>query len=205
MRVSQMVYTIIGEGIYIGEPCLLVRLSGCNLHCSWCDTPAARRGGREIPFARLVDKGISSPTKWILLTGGEPLLQRSTPKLISRWLEGGKNVLVETNGTVPINRIVQSGVSISLDVKTPSSGEAGKFYEENLKYLRKNDAIKFVIADRRDFDWARNFIGNIKVKAQILFQPAWGRISPQKLAHRIIEAKLPVRLSVQLHKIIKIE
>ncbi len=205
MRVSQIVSTIVGEGVYTGEACLLVRLSGCNLHCKWCDTPTARRGGSEVPFAKLVDRGIFSPTRWILLTGGEPLLQRSTPKLISRWLEGGKNIIVETNGTVPVQKIAVNGVSISMDVKTPSSGEDKKFLTENLNFLRKSDAIKFVISDKMDFDWSKDFVQNMRTKAQILFQPAWGRISPQKLAHKIIEAKLPVRLSVQLHKIIKME
>ena len=205
MRVSQIVSTVVGEGLYIGEPCLLVRLSGCNLHCNWCDTPTARKGGSEVPFAKLVDRGILSPTKWILLTGGEPLLQRSTPKLVSRWLEGGKNVIVETNGTLSVQRIALNGVSISMDVKTPSSGEHKNFFYENLKFLRKDDAIKFVIADMRDFNWSKDFVKNIRTKAQILFQPAWGRLSPKKLAHKIIEAKFPVRLSVQLHKMIKME
>lgn len=208
MRVSQIVSTIIGEGLYVGEPCLLVRLSGCNLHCSWCDTPQARRGGREVPFARLVEQGILSSAEKILLTGGEPLGQKSTPKLIHRWLEGGKNVLVETNGTLPVERIVSKNVFLSVDVKTPSSGESGKFLHSNLKFLRSGDALKFTIADKNDFKWAKDFISRhcgTRTRATILLQPVWGRLSPRRLAQWIIDEKLPVRISVQLHKMIKME
>ncbi len=204
MRVAQIVSTIIGEGLYVGTPCLLVRLAGCNLRCSWCDTPEARRGGSEVPFAKLVERGIKAPQKWILLTGGEPLLQRSTGKLVKRWVEGGKKVLVETNGTLPLERVLIDGVFISMDVKTPSSGESSKVLRKNLELLRSGDAIKLVIADRRDFAWAVDFVNGLQTEAAIFFQPAWGRLSPKRLSKWIVADGLGVRLSVQLHKLIKL-
>lgn len=204
MRITQIVRTIIGEGLWVGQPCLLVRLSGCNLHCSWCDTPEVHRGGREIPFSELVERGIKTPEKWILLTGGEPLLQRSVGKLVKNWINGKKNVLIETNGTRPIAPVLMDGVSVSMDIKTPSSGEVGKHYNPNLRLLRPVDALKFVISDKKDFDWARDFILKNPTRANLFFQPAWGRLSARRLAGWIIEHKLPVRLSVQIHKILKL-
>ena len=205
MRVLQIVPTLIGEGLYAGESCILVRLAGCNLHCTWCDTPQARRGGTEVPFATLVERGIEAPQRWVLLTGGEPLLQRSTAKLINRWCEGGKSVLIETNGTILIDKIIHKKTAISMDIKTPSSGEADKYRPENLKLLRSTDILKFVIADRKDFDWSKGFISHNGTKAHIFFQPAWGRLSAKKLAHWIYEEIPQVRLGVQLHKMIKLQ
>ena len=204
MRVVQIVSTIIGEGLYAGMPCFLVRLGGCNLHCNWCDTPAARHGGKEIPFASLVDRGIDAKQKWILLTGGEPLIHRSVPKLVKRWSNGKKFTLIETNGTQNIEKVQFDGTFIAMDIKTPSSGESGKHLISNLKKLRAIDSVKFVIADRKDFDWAKKFVMRNPVKSSILFQPVWGRLSPKRLAQWIYEEVPTVRLSVQLHKIIKL-
>ena len=204
MRVVQMVPTVVGEGLYVGVPCFLIRLGGCNLHCRWCDTPNARHGGREIPLSAIVDRALSSPQEWILLTGGEPLIHRSAFKLVSRLVEGGKKVLIETNGTRPIGRFLLENVSISMDVKTPSSGEAGKTVMDNLKLLRPTDAIKFVIAHRKDFDWAKNFVRTHPTSAPVFFQPVWGRLSARKLAVWIYEELPTVRLGFQLHKIIKL-
>ncbi len=204
MRVVQIVSTIIGEGVYAGMPCLLVRLGGCNLHCNWCDTPAARHGGKEIPFSSLVDRGIKAKQKWILLTGGEPLIHRSVSKLVKRWSDGKKFILIETNGTQNIEKVQFDRTYISMDIKTPSSGESGKHLISNLKKLRSWDSVKFVIADRTDFNWAKEFIERNPVKSPILFQPVWGRLSPKRLAQWIYEEIPEVRLSVQLHKLIKL-
>jgi len=204
MRVNQLVPTIVGEGYYAGTPCLLVRLSGCNLHCAWCDTSCARRGGSDIPFATLVERGINAIQNCILLTGGEPLLQRSTPKLVNRWVEGGKFVHIETNGTLPIDKIILKGTAISMDIKTPSSGENGKHHKDNLRKLRSIDFVKIVIADRKDFDWAKGFVKSNRTKSSVFFQPVWGRLSAKKLTHWIMDEIPQVRLSVQLHKILKL-
>lgn len=205
MRVAQIVHTIIGEGLFVGEPCLLIRLSGCNLHCDWCDTPEAHRGGSEIPLGKLVDRGIMSSQRWILLTGGEPLMQRSTGKLVQRWLEGNKRILIETNGSLSVERVAIDGICLSVDVKTPSSGECGKFLNKNIRFLRSCDCLKFVIADRKDFLWAKNFILDTQTDATLIFQPVWGRLSPKRLAQWIIESELPVRLGIQMHKMIKMQ
>jgi len=204
MRVLQISPTLVGEGILVGQPCILIRLAGCNLHCTWCDTPEAHRGGSEVPFADIVDRGILAKSEWILLTGGEPLLQKSTNKLVKKWLEGGKKVLIETNGSVPIEKFLLDGVRISMDVKTPSSGEVNSHHKENLDLLRPIDAITFIIGDKKDYNWAKRFIKKHNMDAIIYFQPCWGRTSARRLAEWIISDGLNARLSFQLHKVLKI-
>ena len=132
-------------------------------------------------------------------------MQRSTGKLVHRWLEGNKRVLIETNGSLLVDRVAIDGVYLSVDVKTPSSGECGKFLNKNIKLLRSSDCLKFVVADRKDFSWAKDFISNIQTDAALIFQPVWGRLSPKRLAQWIIESELPVRLGIQMHKMSKMQ
>lgn len=204
MRVIQIAETIIGEGSFAGEPCLMVRLGGCNLSCSWCDTPNARRGGHNIPFPTLIEKGLESPYDWILLTGGEPLLQKNTPKLVQCWAENGKKILVETNGSLDIRPVLINNAFISMDIKPPSSGCVNSLHKENLNLLRSVDQIKIVIADQDDFDWAKKLINQLSTKATIVIQPAMRRISAERLAKMLLKEKLKARMGIQLHKLLKL-
>ncbi len=204
MRVTQLVQTIVGEGTYAGFSCFLVRLSGCNLHCAWCDTPVSHSPGSEMPLSSVVERALAFSGKIILLTGGEPLANASTSKIVTQWIRHDKIVIIETNGTFPIKSFLKPGIIISMDAKTPSSNECGKTCMANLPLLRPEDSLKFIVANRTDFDWAKDFLKQNPVRAEVIMQPVWGRLSPKKLAMWIIDELPQARLGVQLHKILKL-
>lgn len=205
LKVYEIFYSIQGETTTAGFTSLFIRLSGCNLNCSWCDTPKAGDGGKEMDIEDIIDTVNSNrPFHHVTLTGGEPLLQEGALHLLQRLSEEGYYTQVETNGTIPFS-IVPDKVRIIADVKTPSSGESGTFNEENLKYLRKNDELKFVISIMEDYEFARSFIKDkLKgIESVINFSPASGLMEPWALANLIIKDRLNVRLNIQLHKIAK--
>lgn len=203
LPVSEIVETIIGEEPCAGFPCALVRLSGCNLDCAWCDTPLRDKVSREYSISELVDIVEKSGRPWALITGGEPLMNPKTPQLVESILNAGISVLVETNGTFDIGALPKAAVK-SVDIKTPSSGFAGSFLESNIDLLGPHDAIKFVIADRADFDWAVSEAERLGIfgRKQVVFSPVADRLSPSILAKWIMDSRKPARLSVQLHKIL---
>ncbi|MCK5833942.1 radical SAM protein [bacterium] len=202
LKVSELIETLIGEEPYAGFPCFLIRLSGCNLACNWCDTQAKNIISTEFTVDTLVRMAIESRRPWVLLTGGEPLIQQECPILAFRLLDSGMNVLVETNGTMDIS-ILPKRVIKSVDNKTPSSGHADSFNEVNLQHLSANDALKFVIADHKDFDWAIQQVDSFNLwdKTQIVFSPVSNELDPTILAQWIIQSKYPIRLSTQFHKL----
>ncbi len=203
LKVYEIFYSIQGESTTAGFPSLFIRLSGCNLNCSWCDTAKARDGGREMDIEDIVDEvNRNRPFHHVTLTGGEPLIQDGALHLLQRLSEEGYRSQVETNGTIPFSTLPDN-VRIIADVKTPSSGEGNSFNEENLKYLRKIDEIKFVISIMEDYEFAKKFIREkLKgVESVINFSPASGMMEPWVLANLIIRDRLDVRLNLQLHKI----
>lgn len=203
MKVCEIFLGIQGESSYAGIPFVFVRLSGCNLRCLYCDTPYAYEDGIEMSVNEVFEKVSSFGIKFVEITGGEPLLQKESLLLIKRLLDKNYNVLVETNGSVSI-KDVDSRAIIIMDIKTPKSGVFDKMNLDNLKYLKDVDEIKFVLTDREDYEWTKNFIYEYELinKCNILLSPVYGVLSPEKLAGWILEDRLSVRLNLQIHKYI---
>ncbi len=206
MKVVETFVSIQGESTYAGFPCFFVRLSGCNLRCSYCDTASAYVGGEQRTIPSLVDEFHRAGVALVEITGGEPLLQPKTPALAQALVEAGaKPVLVETNGTLDIGVLPHGTVAV-VDVKCPGSGWGQSFNFVNLDRLRLHDEVKFVLSDREDFDWAVDFVKRHELKARcaaVLFSPVAGRLDPAVLAGWLVESRLAVRLQLQLHKLLK--
>jgi len=183
--------------------CTFVRLSGCNLSCTYCDTQYALRGGTEYTVYEVIGKVNELSASLVEITGGEPLLQEETPLLCRKLLSLGYTVLVETNGSFNIAILPQDCVVI-MDVKCPGSGSADSLYPDNISNLRRHDECKMVISGKDDFDWALQFTNdnNMNNKCTVIFSPNTNKVSPKELAGWILESNAPVRLGLQLHKII---
>ena len=214
MVITEIFRSIQGESTYAGLPCIFVRLTGCNLRCTWCDTAYAFHGGKKMSIddvmARVAELSEGSAAL-VELTGGEPLLQPEATPLAERLVAAGHTVLVETSGERPIRDLPREVVKI-VDVKCPDSGEGGTFHMENLEALDGKDEVKFVIAGRRDYEFAREFTAQHGLAGrvrQVLFSPvfadpkgAWQELEARLLAEWILADRLPVRLGLQLHKFI---
>jgi 7-carboxy-7-deazaguanine synthase len=204
LLVNEIFYSIQGESSYAGLPCVFIRLTGCNLRCSYCDTRYAYEGGDNLTVKNILVKVASCKCGLVEITGGEPLLQKETPGLIRQLLDLEYKVLVETNGSIDVDMVDPRCVRI-MDIKCPSSGESERNDLENISKLTTRDEIKFVIGARKDYLYAKKLLGLIsrtsKVK-RIHFSPVTGRLLPASLAKWILEDRLNVRLSLQLHKII---
>ena len=203
---NQFVETIIGEGPRAGTPCVLIRIAGCNLDCEWCDTLDKNVIQEYVAPSELARRAVSTRRQWALITGGEPLLCESTPELAQIILDSRMKVVVETNGSFPLDSLPKA-VEKSVDIKTPSSGCAGTFLETNLKLLNWKDSIRFVIANQKDFDWSLDEIVRLNLinVTDVYFSPVWGRMSPTELMVWILDSHLPVKLSLQMHKIMGVD
>jgi 7-carboxy-7-deazaguanine synthase len=203
MKVCELFTSIQGESTYAGLPCTFVRLAGCNLRCSYCDTRYAYAEGAEMTVEEIIRRAGQAGVRLVEVTGGEPLLQEETPRLVKGLLDSGCNVLVETNGSFGIGDI-DKRATIVLDVKTPGSGESGKIDSANFACLKPSDEIKFVLCGRDDYDWAKEFVSsrNLWGKHATLFSAASPMLEPSALAGWITEDRLGVRLNVQIHKYI---
>jgi 7-carboxy-7-deazaguanine synthase len=203
MKICEIFTSIQGESSYAGMPCTFIRLTGCNLRCSYCDTSYAYYEGQELTVDEIVRQVQRSGIDLVEITGGEPLLQKEVLHLIKRLLAEGYAVLVETNGSQSIREIDRKAVII-LDIKTPGSGMSKEVDFANLDYIKSSDEIKFVITNREDYEWSKEIIQRYKLMLQchLLFAPAFGVLSPETLAKWIIVDKLKVRLNLQLHKYI---
>jgi len=204
LRVNEIFYSIQGESLDAGCPCVFIRLSGCNLRCSYCDTRYAYHQGVEMSIVEILDRVDPYKSNLVEITGGEPLIQSGTPPLIEYLLATGYKVMMETNGTLDI-RLVDDRCIKVMDIKCPSSGEAEKNDLENLQRLSTEDQLKFVIGDRNDYEFAKEIKGllNNEFPADhVLFSTIYGKMTPTQLAKWIIEDRLQVRLQVQLHKIL---
>jgi len=205
VRIAELFESIQGESTYAGLPCFFVRLAGCDLNCNYCDTPAARQDGDPMPIDAVVSVCRVSQAPLIEITGGEPLQQEGFEALVVAIYEAcNKTVLVETNGTCDISRIPDGVVAI-VDVKTPGSGMAGTFDEANIARLRPYDEVKFVLCDRGDYEWAVEFVREHDLTTHcsaVLFSPAWEQLDASDVAEWLMDDVLPVRLQVQLHKVL---
>jgi 7-carboxy-7-deazaguanine synthase len=219
VQITEIYKSIQGESTFAGLPCVFVRLTGCNLRCSWCDTEYSFYGGKKMSPNEIFDKiqELSPGRGLVELTGGEPMLQeREAVPLMQRLLDSGYDLLLETSGERPLHNVPKGVVKI-VDVKCPDSGEPDSFRMENLEALLPSDEVKFVIAGRADYEFARNFVAchglDVKVRA-ILFSPAFSKeaegarstshclLDPQELAEWMLADNVPARLSLQMHKFI---
>jgi 7-carboxy-7-deazaguanine synthase len=204
LLVNEIFYSIQGESIYSGCPCIFIRLTGCNLKCTYCDTQYAYEEGEKMEISLIMHRVAGYKCRWVEITGGEPLLQNETPLLVSRLLDHGYSVMMETNGSLDISRVDQRCITV-LDVKCPSSDAAEKNDLKNLKRIDSKDQIKFVIGNHEDYKFAKNVIslhcpdfpGD-----RILFSPVYGEMNPADLAAWILRDHLNVRLHLQIHKYI---
>jgi 7-carboxy-7-deazaguanine synthase len=205
LTVNEIFYSIQGESSFAGRPCVFVRLTGCNLRCSYCDTQYAYDEGEECEIPAIITKVRTYQCPLVEITGGEPLLQDETPDLIHHLLEQGFTVLLETNGSLDISRVDSRCVRI-LDIKCPSSGQAQHNDFANLQRLSVRDDVKLVIGDRDDYEFAKQILRRLDGPpldpSHIHFSPVFGKIKPDMLAQWILADRLPIRLQLQLHKII---
>ena len=204
LQVAEIFASVQGEGTAAGLPCAFVRLAGCDLCCAWCDTAWARSGGTPMALGAVLDAVDAMGLPLVEVTGGEPLLQAACPDLLAGLLARGHAVLLETSGSRDLSP-VPSGVRVIMDLKPPSSGEEGRNLWSNLPRLRPGDEVKIVLADRADYEWARDVVrrhGDLAARNAVLLSPVWDRLEGRDLAAWILEDRLPVRLQVQLHKVL---
>lgn len=202
MRISEIFQSIQGESSYAGRPCVFVRLTGCNLRCAHCDTRYAYEGGEKLSVSAILDRVRAFNCELVELTGGEPLLQASTPELALRLLDSGFRVLVETNGSLDIS-LLDSRCARIMDIKCPSSQEAASFDPENLLRLTPRDEVKLVVANEEDYAYARERLAEVRSAARgvtALLSPVFGELEPAVLVSWMLRDKLNARLNLQLHK-----
>jgi 7-carboxy-7-deazaguanine synthase len=204
LTINEIFYSVQGESTYAGRPCVFVRLTACDLRCSWCDTEYAFYEGRKREVDEVLDEVDSYDCSLVEVTGGEPLLQESVYPLMEGLLARGKTVLLETGGHRSTAHVPADVVTI-LDVKCPGSGESGRNCWENLERLRPRDEVKFVVKDRADYEFARDVICGRALGARaaaIHFSPVHGVLDPKTLSEWVLADRLPVRVQLQLHKYI---
>ncbi len=204
LTINEIFHSIQGESTHAGRPCVFVRLTACDLRCSWCDTPYAFTEGRKMSLEDVVADVEARGEKLVEITGGEPLLQKDVYPLMQALLDRGHEVLLETGGHVPLTQ-VPAGVKKIVDVKCPGSGEADRNHWDNLRLAGADDEVKFVIKDRADYEYARqavadhDLIGRVRA---VHFSPVHGVLEPRQLAEWVLADRLPVRVQLQLHKYI---
>jgi 7-carboxy-7-deazaguanine synthase len=200
LRITEIFHSIQGESSHAGRPCVFVRLTGCNLRCTWCDSEYTFTGGERMSLGDVIARVKSYGCELVEVTGGEPLAQSKSFELIARLCDEGFEVLIETSGSIDIAP-VDRRAKLILDVKLPGSGEVAKNRWENLAQLRPHDELKFVIADREDYDFARRVIDEKQLAGRtILFSPVWGRMNMKALAEWMLADRVPARFQTQLHK-----
>jgi 7-carboxy-7-deazaguanine synthase len=200
MRVTEIFFSIQGESSHVGRPCVFVRLTGCNLRCTWCDSEYTFTGGERMSLDDVMARVKSYGCNLVEVTGGEPLAQAEAFPLIGRLCDEGFEVLIETSGSIDITP-VDRRAKLILDVKCPGSGEAAKNRWENLEQLRPHDEVKFVIADREDYEFAKRVIEERRLAGRtLLFSPVWGRMDMKALAEWMLADRVPARFQTQLHK-----
>lgn len=202
--IHEIYSSVQGESSFVGLPCTFVRMSACNLRCTWCDTPQAFTGGTRRAIDSVLDEALSKNTPLVEVTGGEPLLQPGALPLLRALCDSGKTVLLETSGERDISP-VDPRVHRIMDIKAPGSGECERNRWENINHLTRRDEVKFVLADRADYEWSRDVITRYALSgkvANVLLSPVHGQLDPKSLTSWLLEDQLPARLQVQIHKYI---
>lgn len=203
LRISEIFYSLQGETSRVGLPTVFVRLTGCPLRCAYCDTAYAFSGGQNMTLATILAEVARHETRYVTVTGGEPLAQKGCLELLRALCDAGYQVSLETGGALDVSG-VDARVMKVLDIKTPGSGEAVKNLWGNLDLLHAHDEIKFVLCDEADYQWAKQVLHERQLdkKCAVLFSPAQGQLEPAQLAAWILRDHLPVRLQLQLHKLL---
>ena len=204
LTINEIFHSIQGESTHAGRPCVFVRLTACDLRCTWCDTPYAFTEGRKMSIDDVVAEVEARGGGLVEITGGEPLLQKDVYPLMDALLARGREVLLETGGHVPLDR-VPAAVKMIVDVKCPGSGEADRNHWDNLALVDRNDEVKFVIKDRADYDYARGVVAERRLAERVNavhFSPVHGVLEPRVLAEWVLADRLPVRVQLQMHKYI---
>jgi 7-carboxy-7-deazaguanine synthase len=205
MRITEIYKSIQGESTFAGRPCVFVRTTGCDLRCSWCDSEFTFTGGTTMSVDEILEEVERLDCKLVELTGGEPMLQKDISELARRLCDQERTVLIETGGHRDISQAsLDPRVIRVMDVKCPGSNESHRNYWENLEHLRPIDEVKFVLADRADYEWAREVIRtrNLDRRVTVLLSVAHGRVEPREVVEWMLEDKLDVRFQLQMHKFI---
>ena len=204
LRITEIFYSLQGETRTTGFPTVFVRLTGCPLRCRWCDTEYAFQGGQPMSLADISKEVGRHNARYVTVTGGEPLAQPNCQKLLTILADQGYEVSLETSGAMPLEDVDSRVVKV-MDLKPPASGESHRNLYENTRYLDQNDQVKFVIADRGDYDWSISKLIELNLDGKVsdvLFSPVSGELEPALLAGWILEDQLPVRFQLQLHRLI---
>ncbi len=203
LRITEIFYSLQGESNTVGLPTVFIRLTGCPLRCTYCDTAYAFTGGERISITDIVAQTATYGTKYVTVTGGEPLAQVGCIELIEQLLASGFFVSLETSGALDVSKVDARAVKV-LDFKTPSSGELSKNLYQNIDFLTIQDQIKFVIGTEEDYEWSKELVAKYKLdeRFEVLFSPVMGLQNPTELAEKILRDKLQVRFQIQLHKLL---
>jgi len=202
LKITEIFRSVQGESDSVGWPTVFVRLTGCPLRCVWCDTAYAFQGGEWMELDSIVERVAAFDTRRVCVTGGEPLAQKRCIELLTRLCDAGFEVSLETSGALPVDQVDPRVVKV-LDLKAPGSGESARNLWANLDHLQPHDQIKFVLADRVDFDWAVEQVRSRNLtRWPVLFSPVWETLSPGDLADWLLESGIDARLQIQLHKVL---
>lgn len=203
LKIHEIFYSLQGESSRVGLPTVFVRLTGCPMRCVYCDTAYAFSGGNNMEIDDILSKVAEFGTPYVTVTGGEPLAQKDCHVLLKALCDQGYSVSLETGGAIDIGP-VDARVSVILDIKTPDSGELKNNLWANLTHLKKTDEVKFVLCSRADYDWAKGLLEKERLidKCPVLFSPVYSQLMPSDLADWVLADKLPVRMQLQLHKIL---
>jgi 7-carboxy-7-deazaguanine synthase len=201
LRITEIFHSLQGETCRVGLPTVFVRLTGCPLRCSYCDTTYAFHGGRRMSLEEILMAVGQYATRYVTVTGGEPLAQPICLSLLTRLCDAGYRVSLETGGALDISG-VDARIMKVVDLKTPGSGEADRNLYDNLRYLNERDEVKFVICDRNDYEWARARLRDLAFPCEVLFSPSHGQLDPALLADWVLTDGLAVRFQIQLHKVL---
>jgi len=203
LRITEIFYSLQGESNTVGIPTVFIRLTGCPLRCVYCDTAYAFTGGKKIAIADIINEVEKYDARYVTVTGGEPLAQSACLELMTRLVDKGYLVSLETSGAIDVSAVDPRVVKV-MDIKTPSSGESGKNLYQNIAYLNEKDQVKFVIGNAEDYDWSKNTLTEygLSGRCEILFSPVMDQQNPTELAEKILQDRLHVRFQIQLHKLL---
>jgi 7-carboxy-7-deazaguanine synthase len=203
LRITEIFFSLQGESSTVGLPTVFIRLTGCPLRCVYCDTEYAFSGGKKIAIDDIIAEVGTYSTSYVTVTGGEPLAQPNCLELMTRLLDKGYTVSLETSGALDISKVDPRVIKV-MDLKTPSSGESSKNLYQNIDFLNSKDQVKFVIGNKEDYDWSKAALNEYRLpgRCEILFSPVMGQQDPTDLAEKILDDRLPVRFQIQLHKLL---